>query len=384
MGNKLDDYFVSIGVKGQDVVLSTVNKIKKESSNLSKLKPALDLGKGISSKVMAGVKSIPGLDKLTGQAPSPGAPSPEEKKSEKKEEENTKKFGKSADTIGKAMTTFSNAAGTLDPVSLMSGVSSAIGGALSGVSIMGFSLGNLPKGLADMNNALVNMASGALSMAKQSASATYGLMNRDVTSAYYGGGGINNNGMSNPEKAALVSAISGSFGIIKKPLQDLVNELSQGKNTAALTRVAAGDWQSTGTDKGWMLQQITNQLAGLPPSIAQKFQTELLKGNQDLIQGKGAEAEAQQTTAMWTAADEAQTKNLYGVAAVNMKGLTSLNAEFNTLQANLLTVGSGLSSLVATQAAAINGMIASIEKMKKAIDSVADALPAKLRSAMGK
>lgn len=381
MGNKLEEYFVSIGVKGQEIVLSTINKVKKESSNLSKLKPAVDLGKNVV-KSMAG--AIPGLNKFTGQAPSPGAPSPEEKKSDKKEEENTKKFGKSADTIGKAMTTFSNAAGTLDPVSLMSGVSGAIGGALSGVSVMGFSLGNLPKGLADMNNALVNMASGALSMAKQSASGTYGLMNRDVTSAYYGGEGISGKGMSNPEKAALVSAISGSFGIIKKPLQDLVNELSQTKNTAALSKVASGDWQSTGTDKGWMLQQITNQLSGLPPSIAQKFQTELLKNSSDLIMNKGAESGSQQTVAKWTAAEEAQTKNLYNISAKNMPGLDSLNNEFNTLQGNLLAVGSGLSSLVSTQAAAINGMVAAVEKMKRSIDNFSDALPSKLKNLTSK
>lgn len=369
-GRTLEEYFVSLGIKGQNAVLKNIDAVKKKADALSKIKPTVNL------------KSKAGLfGGVSGNNIIPPSSTPEQQKEDKKREENNKKFSDSVKKFtGEGVKRFAGAAkdiaiaaSSLDPVATMQGMTNAMSKVAGGWEILGFSAGKTIEGLGELMNAGVGMAAGAVNSAKQSAAATYGITQRDVTTAYYGGMGIKqtdkdgNYIMSRQEHADLAMAIAGSYGKIQKPMVELLNTLVESKDTAALSRVASGNWASTGDDKGWILQQISNQTAGLPPSIAQAIQKSLLENNKDLIQNKkegGYAEEGQRANAMWRNSDEDLQKNLYGVSVASedtLKNLIALNKSFNNITANLVSSGASLAACVNTMASAVNGAIAKIQ-----------------------
>jgi len=367
-GKTLEEYFVSLGIKGQNVVLKNIKDIKKKALDLSKLKPYLYMGQ---KKSFADISKNISMSNIAGQSIQT-EPSAAEKKQDKIQKDNTNKFVRGAGVVAGAMKTFATSAASLDPVATMQGMTNAMSKVAGGWEILGFSAGKTVEGLGELMNAGVGMASGAVNSAKQSAAATYGITQRDVTTAYYGGMGIKqtdkdgNYIMSRQEHSDLAMAVAGSYGKIQKPMIELLNTLIETKDTAALGRVASGNWASTGEDRGWILQQISNQTQGLPPSIAQAFQKSLLENNKDLIQnkeeGKYTE-EGQRANAMWRNSDEDLQKNLYAVSVASedtLKNLINLNKSFNNITANLVSSGSSLAAVVNTMASAVNGAIAKI------------------------
>jgi hypothetical protein len=362
----LAESLVSIGVKGQNVVLAEINKVKKQAAAVSKMRPGVDLGKGLG-------KFRPG-------GGTPAAPSPADKKNEetsKREEKSNNKLAKGLKSFGGHVTDFVKAASGLDPVTTMHGITNAAAKMAGGWSAFGFSGAGIAQGIGELMNAGVSMASGAVHSAKQSAAEQYGLTTRNATTANYGGnliqqydagkkgGSVGVARMSNPEKAQLVSVISGSFGKIQEPLAKELNKLSGKKDTGALSRVGAGDWQSMGTDKGWFLQQIANQFQGLPPSVAQKFQAELLKNYGGEIQDKtAAQRGAQATNAGWVSQNESQTAKLYEAAAANVTALYKLSASFNDIQIKLVNSGGTLAGTVDKMASAVNSAMAKLQSGK--------------------
>lgn len=364
-GRTLEEYFVSLGIKGQNVVLNNIKNVKKAADALSKSKPAVNL------KSLAGI--FGGVSK---SSMSPSQPKIIEQQ-DKKREENNKKFSESINRFNNegvkrfagAAKDIGIAASSLDPVHTMQGMTTAMSKIAGGWEILGFSAGKTIEGLGELMNAGVSMASGAVNSAKNSAAAQWALSQRDVTTAYYGGQGIkqsDNKGnliMSREEHSQLAMTIAGSFGKIQKPFQDTINKLVEGKNTAALAQVASGNWASTGTDKGWILQQISNQTAGLPPSIAQAIQNSLLKNNSDLIQNKkegGIEEKGQRANARWKNADEDLQSKIFDASQKNLTNLIALNKSFNDITVNLVKSGASLAACVNTMASAVNGAISKI------------------------
>lgn len=355
-GRTLEEYFVSLGIKGQNVVLNNIKNVKKAADALSKSKPSVNL------KSLAGSLGFP--------VSSSSSPTPEQKK----EEKNNRIFQEGAKRISGAAKDMVIAASSLDPVHTMQGMTTAMSKIAGGWEILGFSAGKTIEGLGDLMNAGVSMASGAVNSAKQSAAAAYSLSQRDVTTAYYGGMGIKQTDekgkyiMSRQEHSDLAMTIAGSYGKIQKPMIDILNGLVESKDTAALGRVASGNWASTGDDRGWILQQISNQTAGLPPSVAQAIQNSLLKNNSDLIQNKKEGAyteEGQRANAMWRNSDEDLQKNLYAVSVASedtLKNLINLNKSFNNITVNLVSSGASLAACVNTMASAVNGAIAKINR----------------------
>ena len=56
-GKTLEEYFVSLGIKGQNVVLSNIDKVKKKAKDLSGLKSSVNLNKIVNfgkSKLFGG------------------------------------------------------------------------------------------------------------------------------------------------------------------------------------------------------------------------------------------------------------------------------------------------------------------------------------------
>ena len=411
----LDSFLVSIGVKGQDVVLNTINNIKKEGKNLSKINPSLNFGNANIQKALSSTKRNITTNAIKAANPQTKGedtldkdlrkiliqdkkmPKEQEKldqdlkkiiqnendgikKTTKSNNENNEQFSKSSEKMGEgakkltdsvkpftgAVNTFAGSAESLNPVSTLQGIAKAGAEIAGGWSIIGFSAGKTVEGAADLANSGISMSAGTIGTAKQSTEANYNLIKRKTAMRYYGGNIDENNrgALSRNELSNVIGTVSGSYGKIQAPLAEEITKLitSGRKDTGAVARVSAGNWQSTGTDKGWFLQQIADQFQGLPPSVAQKFQTQLLKSNSAEIQNATPEqTSVQQTQAGFEATGEKQVSDLYAIATSQLKDITGLNDKFNTLQRDLVTAGTTMVKVLDITANAMQKAISKIQ-----------------------
>lgn len=391
---QLDNYLVSLGLKGQNVVLSVMDKIQKKGKDLTKKKTTVPLA----------VKTTPDKDKKTPpkEKPKPGKPSPEKpskksaarsglesKPSEKSalipgpsfsdQERNNKRFSGAIEKFDSGVRNFAGAASSLDPATTISSVTSALGTSLSGLSFATLSLGRMPEGIAHMANAALSMAKNSADMAKQATAAYHGLATRNAAAEHYGGL-IDKNTTENPDKiplsrnerAMFIDVISNSMGRIGQPLAEEINKLIGTKDTRALARVGAGDWESTGTDKGWMIGQVANSFAGLPPSVKQKLQASLLKNYSAEIQDMAPGQEgAQRQAAAWQDMEEDQTEKL---ASRNVSGALEMTKTFNDLQLKMFDGGLKLVKTVNTIADTFDTLIGTVPKVTAGLNSLVNLL----------
>lgn len=367
----LDNYLVTFGVKGQDVVLAQMDKVQKKGKQISKSKSVLDL----AGKATKGGKSAPekAVEKESAENEKIKH---SQKQNNEEEKKTTSKFREAVGRFGQGAQTIASSASSIDPTSAITGMTSALGTSLSGISVLGVSLGRLPEGLASISNSMLTMAKNSVDMAKQATAAYHGLATRNAAAEHYGGkvssgGGV----LSRNERAMFIDAVSGSMGKIQKPLADQINKLVGTKDTRSLARAAAGDWESTGTDKGWMLGQVSGGFQGLPPSIKQKLQASLLKYFSGEIQDmSGERATVQRNAADWADMDEDQTKRLY-TGSTGANGRTNANvigiaSKLNTMQAGLYTAGITFAKAVNETADAISTLPKKIGDFKKSLEQI--------------
>ena len=377
----LDKYLVSLGVKGQDVVLSTMNKIRKSGEALTKKKSVLDFISKITKASSSGLSSFKNMAKGAASLPFEKKQTDEEKKKEKADKENNKQFSDGAKKFGEGAKSIASAASTLDPTATLASATSAIGTSLSGISFLGVSLGRLPEGIAAMTNSAVSMAKNSIDMAKQATAAYSQLASRNAARSFYGGNVEDTNQISRNEMSMLVDSISGSMGKIQKPLADELNKLTGTKDTKALARAGAGDWESTGSDKGWLLQQMSNGMSGMPPSIKQQFQASMLRQNSDLIQSNAGEAGPQKNAAELANMEEDQTKLLYDNS---LKGestdprVLSMMGKLNTMQSALYQTGLAFNGAISDATDALMNLPAKMKRLEKAFEELASS-PSKER-----
>ena len=167
--------------------------------------------------------------------------------------------------------------------------------------------------------------------------------------------------------ASLIATVSGTMGKIQSPLAAELNKLTGTKDTAALARVGAGNWESTGTDKGWMLQQVMNGMQGMPPSMKQKMQASMLKSYSGEIQEyTPGQKEVQRQAAGYEIQEENRNKTMYEHA--DYKNVYQASENLNKLQSNLFDAGMLMTGAINKAAAAAAALPATLENMKKAMD----------------
>jgi len=361
---QLDNYLVSLGMKGQDVILSTMDKIRKKGKDLTKKQIVPLAAKTVPAK---GGKTAPEkmpLEEKPGLIPGPSFADQEKK---------NKRFNGAIDRFENGVRNFAGAASSLDPAATISSITSALGTSLSGISVLGVSLGRLPEGIAAIANSTLSMANNSAQMAKQATAAFYQLTTRNAAAAHYGKQITEQGPLSRNERAMFIDAVSNSMGRIGKPLADEINKLIGTKDTRALARVSAGDWESTGTDKGWMVGQVANSFAGLPPSMKQKLQASLLKNYsaeiQDMAPGQAA---VQQNAAAFANIEEDQTKRLYDKSAESAGSVTGAIQKLNDLQVSLFTTGLQFTKSIDDAATALAELPATISKMHSTIKKFVD------------
>jgi len=360
---QLDNYLVTLGMKGQNVVLSMMDKIRKKGGDLSKKKTTVEL----AAKPTPKKTGAPGTEKPGAEPGAPGTPPLDYLPTK-----SNKKFSGAVDRFSGGAKDIASAASSLDPTAAISSITSAIGTSLSGISVLGVSLGRLPEGVASMANSTLSMAKNSIDMAKQATAAYHGLATRNAAAEHYGGM-VGAGPMSRNERAMFIDAVSNSMGRIGKPLADEINKLVGQKDTRALARAGAGDWESTGTDKGWMIGQMASSFQGLPPSIKQKLQAALLKNYSGEIQDMApGQAAVQQNAAAFANIEEDQTKRLYDKSAESASSVTGAIQKMNDLQVSLFTTGLQFTKSIDDAATALAELPATVSKMHSTIKKFVD------------
>ena len=361
---QLDNYLVSLGMKGQNVVLSTLDKIRKKSGELTKKKKIVTLSANFAAEKAAAKKELAEAGGTTAGFMSPPGEKPD------------KKFSKAVDKFSGGAKDIASAASSLDPTATISSITSALGTTLSGISVLGVSLGRLPEGVAAIANSTLSMAKNSIDMAKQSTAAYHQLATRNAAADTYGKL-INQNTEKNPEaiplsrneRAMFIDAVSNSMGRIGKPLAEELNKLIGNKDTRALARAGAGDWESTGTDKGWMLGQLSSGFQGLPPSIKQKLQAALLKNYSGEIQDMApGQVEAQGQAAKWADMEESQTAQM----AKEAPQALPMAKQLNEMQMVLYKTGVGFADSIDTTITKLKGLGEEIPRLTTAIKNFID------------
>lgn len=349
----LDDFLVTLGVKGQDIVLAQMDKIRKKGKDLSKSKTTVDLaakggrgaGKVTPGKIIDDQKSENEKIKNTRRRKTEDAAPSNGGQDNKGETENANKMSQAVKKFGRGADRFANAAATLSPTALIQSIASTL----------------------PFLGAVASAAGGALESAKSSTFGAYELAKRNAAMKYYGGEQIrgrslrNQGALSNSEHAMFVAAVSGSMGKIQKPLADEINKLIGKKDTRALARAASGDWESTGTDKGWIASQMMSGTEGLPPSIRQKISAAMLKNFGGEIQGASGEQRTRQgRAAYYENAQEKQTTRLADTAA----SATFVDATGKTVN-SIMALNDALNDMQ-------NAMVKGASKMVTAISFITD------------
>lgn len=463
----LDSYLVKIGVKGQEVVLSEMDRIQRKGNDLSKKKLAVDLALKTTEK-----KEKPKVQKTIEKATTKSEAKPEaltrktaekkakietselekvatekkaktkteklaepkpakvkkpaekkektfeeadkrKKKTSEKDDKNTNKFGKSVDKFGNSTTNLARSASSFDPASVIkSGLSE-----LSKIAVAG-----IPFAIA---GAALSTATGSIAMAKANVAGQYALARRNAMAGFYGENvsfaektvsdtdktriselnksinryekqrqtaamqkqivqlvagqvltrenpeaiakekryqrlisraerekyGIQEkytSKWSNEEMAMLRTSIGQAYGRIQQPLADAINQFTMDNkfDPNALARVAAGNWRSTGTDRGWILQQITDSLGDVPPTIAQKLQASLLKqyGAEEIQKATPEQIKTQSINAAWANRNEQQISQVFDAINKSATELLGLNNKLNELQVQMVKAGTGVAT----------------------------------------
>lgn len=167
------DALVKFGVKDQNVVLSTIEKIKKGKKDLAKKATVsfAEIKAGQSSK--AATSTGASKEKQLAE---------KQLLADKKEITATERFTKAAGIAGSTLMGVARAASSLDPVAFIQGTLSAAGKAATAIPF----LGNVAQGALELAGISVGAAGGAIGSAKQSTAGALEIEKRNATTNRYG------------------------------------------------------------------------------------------------------------------------------------------------------------------------------------------------------
>lgn len=390
---------VKFGVKDQNVVLSTIGKIKKAQKEIAK-KTNISFGGGGSFGSIR--QEINARKQVTQMERDLAARSGREKLAEmRKEQFANNTLVKGATMAGNALSTVARSAATLDPVAFIQGALSAAGKVTGSIPFAG----GAAQGALELAGVSVGAAAGAVGSAKQSSASALEIRKRNQLNNLYGGelsfsaseaaakaaiekanakkiaaaelvdksknnsysaqiaraagvGGPvsdtagklraelfakgdtsdSSSGWTPTDKTQFIQTVAGQFGKIQTPLANVLNDfIGKGKNVEQLTQVASGNWSALGTDEGAILQSITNSFAGALPSVKQELQASLMKSYGDKVESEASETKAARAaSARWARQDERHDLRISDMAGRMGDTLYKLDQSLKEVQVKLI------------------------------------------------
>lgn len=155
-------------------------------------------------------------------------------------------------------------------------------------------------------------------------------------------------GWTPADKTALIQSVSGSVGIIGKPLAAEINKLiSANKNVEQLTQVASGNWSALGTDEGAILQSISNSFAGALPSVKQELNAALLKDFGGKLEKEDPETvKARSASARWARQEERHDLRVAELARGMGDSLYKLDQSLKEVQIKMISGANALAAAI--------------------------------------
>jgi hypothetical protein len=300
---------IQVGVKGSDIVMSTLSKANALKDKLTK----------------------PGKISLSA---STGAASDLQKKQEEKEN----KFGDTAKTVGEGLKTVAQGMASLNPAQLMSGVAKASADALASIMPIG---GEAVKAVGEATGMIIQAGTGAMTAIKNAQSSAIDTMEKKGRQQFFGGGKIFGGGsnLSVSEQAQVLDSVTSKFGKVGDKFGASIKRLlDANKDVSQVSAVAGGNFNALGTDKGFFMNKIASQFSGLPPTLAQGLMSQL---TDSLDTSEFQDDLAVGNRKMNKTFDDAERSKQIQIAAMG-DGAIKLNNTLNRLEVSLVKNGAAL------------------------------------------
>ena len=257
---------IQLGEKGGDLILKKFQQINKQKEKF--IKPAI-------------AKLASMYDK--GQEP--------EKKPETESEKASAIIKSNANAAANGLNNLAKSASSFDPTRFSTGILDTVRG-VANKAIIGAGGGaggawgrglaeaatSITDSMAELINTGASMATNALSEIKASQISAIDTMTKESRMKFYGGDTLRNNDrLTTSEKSGVIENVASKFGKITPALSSLIDKLLSGNNDIQqASEIAAGNFQALGTDQGYFMQQISDSLGSLPPTMKQAIMTQLI------------------------------------------------------------------------------------------------------------
>lgn len=284
---------INLGIKGSDLVASTLSKLQKQKQGLTK-KTDVQLGsKSFGEKLKArreerkaeredNVKLPTKADReqeakydKTKSEKADNESKPEKPEKPKKEESDYGKNLKSELAGAKAQ--------AISAIQQFNGT----GLAQAGVKAVSSAIPVIGTAIGEAFNSIVDAVVAFKDKIKQQSAivADTAAKNNDITNSLKGKKFEDmvkgRKDISKSEQATIISSISGSMGKLSNDFQKAIGGLYQSEDgkkkydVAQSTSLAQGNFSALGNDKGFFMQQISSGFSGLPPSVKQKLTSQM-------------------------------------------------------------------------------------------------------------
>jgi len=339
---------------------------KKEDTIINKFKKINDLKKNFLKpgilKMGVGLESL--ISKEKKEAPEPQKP---------EREREDRVYVRGVRLASNELRGLANSAASLDPTQFTSGVIDSMKNITqkfaSSIPVLGGVLSGMTDYAGEMTKIGANMASNSLNAIKAAQNSAIDTLEKRGRIQYFAGRETIGPQYSLQEQSGIVEQIANRFGKFQgTKLANTVKELFKDMpDIQQATALAAGDYRSLGTDKGYFLQQISDSLGNLPPSMGQEIQNQLLQQfvtpegkrelNTDLAKNQ------RQTRAILTSQDQEREVEISKMS----KNARELNETMNKLNLNLTRSGSSLNGSLENMASTINTIVSKVAGVSKAV-----------------
>lgn len=274
---------IQLGIKGKELVISTMAQIKKAKEKAFEMGPRQLASTGLMKLLKGGAKALGGAVTSVGGSD--------------KEDSNMKKLTNAIQAGTTASTNVAQSMAGLNPTELIRSVAGAGFGLAAGLAqgagnALWGGVGDAAKAIIDnigkLTDIAITGASNAVSAVKTALPIAIEQEARKSMIAAGGTGMQNVNAMSETmsraQSAALSNSLIPTIGKINagSPMEKELIRLFKTENGKVVNREQAmglsqGNFSSLGTNKGFFLNQISQQANGLPPEMAQAMRAQLIR-----------------------------------------------------------------------------------------------------------
>jgi hypothetical protein len=256
---------LNLGIKGSELVLAKLQKIQKAKEKF--IKP------GKTTVTLKAQSDKQKQDQTTQQQQQATT---QQQADQKKEDDSKKKESDAYKDVANSAKGAAAGLATLSAGSALKGVT----GLLAAIPVVGVGVSKAAEGIITAAESFRSNVENATKInfdTVQSQSRIGGLIQGSK-----GGNFTDRVDLDINSQRALAESLGEKFGIVQKPMQDAIKELFKSKDGKSVdaqqaAQLAQGQFSALGTDKGFFLQKIQDQLNGLPPSLKQAMTSSLLK-----------------------------------------------------------------------------------------------------------